>query len=132
MARKSQATYQILNLVENSKSPVSSLDIQNACINLDRATVYRGLTKLKETQKIRIVELGDGVVRYESIKDHHHHLICLKCKKIKKVNLPLEEEKHLNKLQVDFQKQSKFTSLQHSLEFFGLCQQCKPVKTVQK
>lgn len=125
MARKSKATDKILSLVENSLLPVSSLDIQNTCTNLDRATVYRVLTKLKETQKIRIVELGDGVVRYESVEDHHHHLVCIRCKKTERIELPIEEEVNLIRIEKEFQEKSKFTSLQHSLEFFGICQKCK-------
>jgi len=125
MSRKSQAMGQILNLVENSKSPISSLDIQNTCVILDRATVYRVLAKLKETQKIRVVELGDGVVRYESVKDHHHHLVCLKCKKTERVELPAEQEASLIRIEKECQEKSKFTALQHSLEFFGLCAKCK-------
>lgn len=125
MPRQSISKEQVLKIVKMMSRPVSSAEIKEECPNLDRATIYRALNSLKEKQLIRIVEVGDGIVRFEPMADHHHHLICLKCKKIEKVELPQEEEKNLQKLQNIFQRQSKFTSLQHSLEFFGLCAKCK-------
>lgn len=132
MPRRPVATNIILKLIEIASYPISSQEIHKKCHDLDRATVYRAINVLKESQQIRVVEIGDGKIRFESVKDHHHHLICLKCKETKKVELPLEEEKHLEILQSNFQKSSKFSSLQHSLEFFGLCQNCQNVKNVHK
>ena len=125
MPQRSNSIKQVIKIVEELSHPVSSTEIKDKCPDLDRATIYRALKSLREKQLIRIVEVGDGIVRFESMADHHHHLICLKCKKIEKVELPQEEEKNLQKLQNIFQRQSKFTSLQHSLEFFGLCAKCK-------
>jgi Fur family ferric uptake transcriptional regulator len=125
MPRQSNSINQVIKIVEKLSRPVSSNEIKDQCPDLDRATIYRALKSLKEKQLIRIVEIGDGIVRFESIADHHHHLVCLKCKKIEKIELPQEEEKKLQKLQKIFQKQFKFTSLQHSLEFFGLCAKCR-------
>lgn len=127
MARNSTVKDQILKIIESASRPISASDIQKECKNVDRATVYRALNVLKENQQVRIIEIGDGVVRFESLADHHHHLICLKCGEVKKVDLPEQEEEHLENLQNEFQKKSLFASLQHSLEFFGLCARCKKI-----
>lgn len=129
MPRKTKTSEAILKIIEKINRPISSLDIQKEMSNINRATVYRALDNLKETRQIRIVEMGDGVVRYELTSDHHHHLICLKCKKTERVDLPEKEEINLEKIQIGFQKQLNFTSLQHSLEFFGLCQKCQTIAT---
>ncbi|MFA7301683.1 MAG: transcriptional repressor [Candidatus Shapirobacteria bacterium] len=115
----------IIEIVAKSSHPLTAGEIQDKLKQCDRATTYRTLAKLKEEQLVRIIEIGDGVVRYESQEDHHHHLICLKCKEIERIDLPKKDEKRMHELQSDFQKKSKFSFLQHSLEFFGLCVNCK-------
>lgn len=125
MPRKSKTSEVVFKIIERANRPMSSLDIQREAPEIDRATVYRALDNLRETAQIRIVEIGDGVVRYELTSDHHHHLICLRCKKTERIDLPEREEINLEKIQIDFQKKLNFTSLQHSLEFFGVCQKCQ-------
>lgn len=115
----------IIKIITEASHPLLASEILGKIRDCDRATVYRNLTKLKEKQLVRIIEVGDGAVRYESANDHHHHLICLKCKEIERVDLPTIDEKRIEKLQVEFQKKSKFSFLEHSLEFFGLCFNCK-------
>ena len=52
---------------------------------------------------------------------HHHHLICLKCNKIIKVEMTNQlviEEKRLA-------KKNNFNIVNHSLDFYGYCQKCQ-------
>lgn len=114
----------IMMVIADSSHPLLASDIQSKINDCDRATIYRNLNKLKEKQLVRIIEIGDGAVRYESTEDHHHHLICLKCKEMTRVDLPEKDEKRIEKLQSEFQDKSKFSFLTHSLEFFGLCIDC--------
>lgn len=117
----------IIEIISKSSHPLTSSEIQDELSQCDRATTYRTLAKLKEEQLIRIIEIGDGTVRYESQEDHHHHLICLKCKEIERVDLPKDDEVRMQELQSHFQKKTNFSFLQHSLEFFGLCINCKKI-----
>ena len=125
MSRPSVAKNIIYKIIINASRPITSTEIQNECIQFDRATVYRILNTLKQDNLIRIVEIGDGQIRYESSNDHHHHLICTKCKTTQRIDLSPDDETRLKKLQDNFQTEFKFTSLDHSLEFFGLCAKCK-------
>lgn len=127
MSRQSIAKNSVLKIIQKASEPISSNEIQNKCKLFNRATIYRTLNTLKEEQIIRLVEIGDGIIRYESVVDHHHHLICLKCKSVQRVDLPEEEEKRLVAIQNKFQKETKFIGLEHSLEFFGLCSSCKNI-----
>lgn len=57
-----------------------------------------------------------------SHKDHHHHhLICLKCNKIIKV----EMENQLAQEEKKLAKKTNFNIVNHSLDFYGYCQKCK-------
>jgi len=125
MPRPSVAKNIIYKTVTNASHPINSTEIQNECPQFDRATVYRILNTLKQDTLIRIVEIGDGQTRYESSDDHHHHLICIKCKTTQRIDLSPSDEKRLKILQNNFQNEFNFSSLDHSLEFFGLCAKCK-------
>ncbi len=74
---------------------------------------------------MRIIEhiiFHDGVLRYElSDRIHHHHLVCLNCNQVQDVELKQElddEEKRIS-------RKTKFQIIRHSLEFFGLCVNCR-------
>ncbi|MBR7024677.1 MAG: transcriptional repressor [Selenomonadaceae bacterium] len=89
------------------------------------ATVYRALDLLSELGILVKVEFGDGCARYElntadpSIH-HHHHLICLKCKKVIEF-----EEDLLDELEDDIAAKSGFQILNHEVKFFGYCNECR-------
>ena len=89
------------------------------------ATVYRALDLLSELGILVKVEFGDGCARYElntadPTVHHHHHLICLKCKKVIEF-----EEDLLDDLEEDIAKKSGFQILNHEVKFFGYCSECR-------
>ena len=89
------------------------------------ATVYRALDLLSELGILIKMEFGDGCARYElNTADpkihHHHHLICLKCKKVIEF-----EEDLLDELEADIAKKSDFQILNHEVKFFGYCSECR-------
>ena len=89
------------------------------------ATVYRALELLSELGILVKMEFGDGCARYELRTanpniHHHHHLICLKCKKVIEF-----EEDLLDELEADIAKKSDFQILNHEVKFFGYCSECR-------
>ena len=50
-----------------------------------RATVYNTLAALREAGLVREVVLGDGVSRYESNTEAHHHFVCRACGRLEDV-----------------------------------------------
>ncbi|MBQ7453825.1 MAG: transcriptional repressor [Selenomonadaceae bacterium] len=89
------------------------------------ATVYRALDLLSELGILVQVDFGDGCARYElNTADpkvhHHHHLICLKCKKIIEF-----EEDLLDDLEETIADESGFQILNHEVKFFGYCKECQ-------
>lgn len=92
------------------------------------ATVYRALDLLSELGILVHVDFGDGCARYElNTADpkvhHHHHLICVKCKKVIEF-----EEDLLDDLEATIAKESDFQILNHEVKFFGYCKDCRPDK----
>ena len=87
----------------------------------DQATVYRNLASLAEAGLVRRCEFGDGSARFElaGAGEHHHHIICNKCKRVEIIDDAEIEE-------IDrFARKRGFADVSHILEFFGTCPQCK-------
>ncbi|HCW32102.1 MAG: Fe2+/Zn2+ uptake regulation protein, Fur family transcriptional regulator, ferric uptake regulator [Candidatus Peregrinibacteria bacterium GW2011_GWE2_39_6] len=87
----------------------------------NRSTVYRELRFLSENG-IVIKNTIAGVNYYETPHDHHHHLVCLGCNSINKVEMP----SHLGYQEKRIAKENKFYIRNHSLEFYGYCFSCQP------
>jgi Fur family transcriptional regulator, ferric uptake regulator len=88
-------------------------------ISPDRSTLFRELLFLTKNNVLTRNNIA-GVDYYEIPGRHHHHLICLKCNAIKKVDM----EKHLEEQEKLIAKANKFSIIAHSLEFYGYCSRC--------
>ena len=120
---------EILSIISKVKKPISSQDIIDIVgERLDPATVYRCMTKLKNSGIIRQIDLRQNHAHYEFFDmAHHHHIICLECGKIEDITgCNLED---MNKRILEQVKQ--FSQIRtHSLEFYGLCKVCSAKKSL--
>jgi len=124
--RATPARLAILRLLEKTKQPVDANTVINEVnkegIKTDPATVFRIMNMLTKKGLAISVQLQEGKTRYELAekKRHHHHLVCESCGKIEDVSSqmipPLEEK---------IKSKHKFLIKRHTLEFFGLCQDCQ-------
>lgn len=87
----------------------------------DLATIYRTLASLEKTGLIKRCEFGDRIARYElsEHEDHHHHVICKLCKKVEVL-----DDCELKEID-SFAKKRGFIEITHTLEFFGICPDCR-------
>jgi Fe2+ or Zn2+ uptake regulation protein len=114
-----------LEVLTGSRVLLSADDLRQALagsgLKVNKTTVYRELSFLKGRGILHEIHFGDGTVRYRICPDtHHHHVICLNCKRAEAVALggALEE------LEAEIGRSKGFRVLHHSLEFFGLCPDC--------
>lgn len=116
----------ILQFLSNQEQPIAADEIlahiQEEHQSVNKTTIYRELFFLLEHNFIHEVEFGDGKKRYEIAinRPHHHHIICVNCKKV--TDIPLEKE--LESVERDIEKTTGYTLTSHMLEFFGLCSSC--------
>jgi Fe2+ or Zn2+ uptake regulation protein len=89
-------------------------------IKPDRSTIYRELQFLTKSNVI-IKNTIAGVDYYEIPQDHHHHIVCMGCNSINRVEIG----NHLGKQEKQISKQNKFNIINHSLEFYGYCHKCQ-------
>lgn len=88
-------------------------------IKPNRSTIYRELQFLTKNN-IVIKNTIAGTDYYEIQQGHHHHLICMGCSSISKVEI----SSHLDKQEKQITKQQKFVVINHLLEFYGYCHKC--------
>lgn len=87
----------------------------------DLASVYRTLNLFVKNGIVRKVDFGDGKKRYELLdrQKHHHHFVCNNCKSIRDFSSKFE-----SRLIAEIQSKANLKIEDHSIEFFGLCQNC--------
>jgi len=85
-------------------------------------TVYRTLKLLAESGLATARVFADQLTRYEPVSEdeHHDHLICLDCGSI----IEFEDPK-LERLQEKIASDFGFSIVDHKMEFYGYCKDCK-------
>ncbi len=115
----------LLKLLKKTPAPLSIseilLKLKRENLNPNKTTIYREIEFLTNLDLVSGVDFGEGKKRYESSKEHHHHIVCVNCKKVKDVKM----EKDLELFNAKIAKQAGYKPASHSLEFFGLCANCQ-------
>jgi len=84
---------------------------------MDRATVYRNLSKLVEMGILKEIAIEKGFSNYELSTNHHQHFKCDNCDKILAVEI--DEDKIKKMVSTD---KLKVNSIQ--LNITGICEDC--------
>ncbi len=112
----------ILNYLNGNKTHPSAEDIfravQKQFPTMSFATVYNTLEALKNKGSIQELKLDPNKKRYDPDITKHHHLICLNCNTIFDIHKDF-------KLNLSDEMTEGFEVLGNSIEFYGLCQNCK-------
>ena len=114
----------VLSLLEMTDKPVDVSGIIKYLgkkdIKADPATVFRIINMFTQKGLTKQVQLNEGKFRYElSSKADHHHLTCTNCGRIEDIS-----DCNIDYLEKEIEKKKKVKIASHSLEFFGICQQC--------
>lgn len=125
----------ILQFMEKSKGHLSVEEIFNELKqtepSLGIATVYRNLELLTQLGIVHKFDFGEGKTRYEfsqskGRENHHHHLVCVKCKRIIDYkDFMGEEELLLKQTEAALSKKYNFEIKDHLIQFYGVCDKCK-------
>ena len=114
---------QLLEELKKCDDELSGQELHRKLINKGKSmgltTVYRNLQILIKHGLIRSRHLPTGEVLYTPVDRDIHHLTCVQCGEtskmegcpVKDINIPKKNPK-------------KFQLLFHTLEYFGLCQNC--------
>lgn len=85
------------------------------------STVYRNIDVLLSAGILRKINMDDKVSTYElnNLGDYHHHLICIKCGKVKAIEAcPYKE------MDKSIFYENEFFPEDHKFEIYGYCKKC--------
>ncbi len=88
--------------------------------SLSLNTVYKTLQLFIELGMASQFTTKEGVIRYEVKLAPHHHVLCLKCRKIHDVF-----DSALDELKVSQPLKGGFDIIRHDVIFYGYCSDCK-------
>ena len=84
------------------------------------ATVHRILEQFCEVGEARKVTLLHDVARYDGNVEPHHHVLCVRCRRVHDIEIP-----EVDKLLEGRTSLGQFTLLRCSLEIEALCSRCQ-------
>jgi len=86
------------------------------------STVYRALRLFERAGLAVSRRFMDGITKFEPVhpREHHDHLICVRCGKIIEF-----KSKKIEDLQKEIARAYKFELLNHRLELYGYCNKCR-------
>jgi Fur family peroxide stress response transcriptional regulator len=120
--RKTPQRLAVMEFLEGNSSHPSAEEIYSALKKnfptLSLATVYNTLEALRDLGKVVEVGGDSSKKRFDPVTESHHHLICVKCKKI------LDIPEKFNPVLTEDEKQG-FQVIRSRVEFYGLCPQCR-------
>lgn len=122
--QRTRSQDRILKLLQTLNRPISAQDIylelrkRNQDTGL--ATVYRSLEALKLEGVVQGRTLPSGESLYSSVHQDQHHLTCLNCGMSVAI-----DECPVHALEKQLQQSNSFKVYYHTLEFFGLCDNCQ-------
>ena len=116
----------IVALLDEQPCALSAVEIGDALARrgrgASRASVYRVMEELEQIGLLARVEVGQGIVRYEPLREgpgHHHHLVCERCGRLE----PFTDEG----LERAIQRVSERLPLEvseHEIVIRGACRSC--------
>ena len=87
---------------------------------LSMNTVYNTLEVLKDIGIASEISLWHDKARFDANQTPHHHLVCLRCKKIEDLY-----DDTLDRLALSPKTQHQYRIMGHRVEFHGYCNRCK-------
>lgn len=98
-------------------------DLRAAGDNIGLATVYRALQAMVDDGEIDVLRLDDGEQQYRRCgagTDHHHHLVCRQCGfAVEVLDQPVARWAD------EVGRTHGFTEIEHRVEVFGVCADCR-------
>lgn len=112
----------VFKVLDDRDQPMTIGEIIKESHIAERTSVYRTLQLFTKLGIVDIIQVG-WKQRYElaePFKAHHHHLICVKCGALVKIDLP-KLEKIINKIGDSY----NYELVGHHVELQGICKDCR-------
>ena len=125
--RRGGARTRVIGYLDAQDCCVAAQEIHQALLasgeRVGLASVYRVLDALVGTRLVQRIDLGDGVARFEPVRDstaHHHHIVCDDCGRIE----PFADQR-LERVLRDVEQSSGYDVAGHDIVLRGACSSCR-------
>jgi Fur family transcriptional regulator, ferric uptake regulator len=122
--QRTRSQERVLTLLKKLERAISAQDIyvelREGTQSMGLATVYRSLETLKLEGVVQVRTLANGESLYSTVQEDRHHLTCLQCGD----SIPIDQCP-VHELEDQLHQSHQFKIFYHTLEFFGLCNQCQ-------
>lgn len=112
----------ILNYLDGNKEHPSAEDIYKKVSKqfptMSFATVYNTLDTLRKKGGVQELTIDPDKKRFDPCPELHHHMICLKCKRIVDIHNDYQ-------LKVAESERAGFEIVGNHVEFYGICPVCR-------
>ncbi len=112
----------ILDYLDGNRKHPSAEEIYKAVskrfATISFATVYNTLEALKKRGGVLELTIDPAKKRFDPNTGHHHHLICVSCKRIVDVHKDFS-------LKVQKRERGGYKLIGNHIEFYGICPECK-------
>ncbi len=112
----------IFNILNSHDEPLTIGQIIKASQFAERTSVYRTLELYKKLGIVEIIQVG-WKQRYEltePFREHHHHLVCIKCGELTKL-----DSARLEKIVQKIGESKEYKLTGHHVELQGVCRNCR-------
>ena len=113
----------LLTSGEHPRADAIFAEVRREHPTISLATVHRTLETLCEIGEARKVTMLHDSARYDGNITPHHHVVCVKCRRIRDIEIPA-----LDRLLEGRSELGEFTVLGTSLEIQALCENCASQK----
>ncbi|HST55645.1 MAG TPA: Fur family transcriptional regulator [Solirubrobacteraceae bacterium] len=124
--RRGGARRELLGLLDEQSCALSALQIEDKLSargrRVSRASVYRILEELEQIDMVQRLDVGQGMVRYEPVRQgrgHHHHLVCDHCGRLQ----PFSDE-GLERAIKRLSDRVPLKVVEHEVVLHGACDAC--------
>ena len=124
--RRGSARARVIDFLDRQQCCVGAQEIHRELRSLGEpiglASVYRVLDVLAEKRLVQRLDLGDGLTRFEAVRDadHHHHIVCDDCGKIE-----VFADERLESVLRDVERSSGYAVAAHDIVLRGACSACR-------
>jgi Fur family ferric uptake transcriptional regulator len=123
-SQRTRSQKRILKVLKQLNRAISAQDLHAELRQTENsmglATVYRSLDALKLEGLVQVRKLPNGESVYNLVQTDQHHLTCVNCQ----VSIPIDECP-VHALEEELETSHSFKVYYHTLEFFGLCENCR-------
>jgi Fur family transcriptional regulator, ferric uptake regulator len=117
----------IVDVLRKAPDPLTIPEIMKAKSGLALSSVYRTLAVLEQARIVHRLVTNNEYSRYElaeELSNHHHHLICTSCGRVKDFTLSSKIERSASKSLEEIAAEAGFLVHGHRLDVVGLCADC--------